>query len=158
MIILGSLWALGSKLFGNVFYSLNSLICFTSSWKLMQIYADMIQIWDKSSDDNAFRKYVFSTRHSSACSCAWSTRRLVTTFIFLLSVCTWYQLHLWLSTSSSWGYLLLPNSLILSYSFLRNKDSKKLFWRELINLGILFHDPHVTGRFIAEGSYDECHW
>lgn len=49
-------------------------------------------------------------------------------------------------------------SLILSSLFPRNKCSRKLFWRELIYLGILFHDPRVTGPFIAEGSYDECHW
>lgn len=43
------------------------------------------------------------------------------------------------------------------FLFPRNQDSSKLLERELLNLGILLHDPRVTGSFIAEGSYNKCH-
>lgn len=50
----------------NVFYyyllpSLNLLICFISSWKPLQGYGNMTQTWNKSSDDDAFRRDVFTT-------------------------------------------------------------------------------------------------
>lgn len=66
------------------------------------------------------------------------------------------------NTSSSWGYLLLPKKLhsvfFPDFLFPRNQDSSKLLEREPLNLGILLHDPHVTGSFTAEGSYNKCHW